>query len=206
MCGSGPERSLDFTRQRTNPPVSDAEDRYPCADQGCAIVCGRWCSVGSTGGMRGSKRSLYEGGIRSLLILRWAAHVAPGTIDRTTVASAADLLPTLLSAAGVTLPAGQQCDGENLLARLLGPQAAGPQATTRPPARRVPIFFEWDYGDPSDEEWWPKLAVRSGPWKLLYSPPVSYRGKVSPMRTELYNVEVCVRRSLSDLTVAARML
>lgn len=64
---------------------------------------------------RHSKFVPYEPSIRVPLLLRWPGHVAAGT-DTTRIASYLDLLPTMLEAAGVTLPAGApKLDGESLL-------------------------------------------------------------------------------------------
>ena len=52
-----------------------------------------------TGGRRGHKCNLYEGGIRVPFIVSWPGHVAAGSSDATPVANW-DLMPTLLSLAG----------------------------------------------------------------------------------------------------------
>lgn len=58
-----------------------------------------------------SKRSPYEGGIRSPIILRWPGRIPPGKYD--TLASSIDLAPTILAAAGAEVPA--ELPGLNLL-------------------------------------------------------------------------------------------
>jgi N-acetylgalactosamine-6-sulfatase len=112
-------------------------------------------SIGSTGGLRGRKRSLFEGGVRTPFIVRWPGHTPVGVKNNTTVFTAVDLLPTLCAAAGVTLPAAYQSDGENLLAALEGKALS----------RTRPIFWEW-LGNKTEPDWWPRLAVREGDWKL----------------------------------------
>lgn len=58
----------------------------------------------------------YEPSMRVPLLVRWPGQVAAGT-DRTRVVSYLDLLPTILQAAGVTLPStAPRLDGESLLA------------------------------------------------------------------------------------------
>src|SRR5207247_2652270 len=53
----------------------------------------------SAGALRGRKGSLYEGGIRVPMIIRWAGHIAAGTSsDRAT--GFEDWLPTLLELSG----------------------------------------------------------------------------------------------------------
>jgi len=55
-----------------------------------------------------SKRSPYEGGIRTPIMLRWPGHITPARYDETLVSSI-DVLPTIAAAAaeaGVSVPAG----------------------------------------------------------------------------------------------------
>lgn len=87
-----------------------------------------------TGGLRGSKLSLYEGGIRVPFIVRWPGHIAPGRIDSETVLEAVDLFPTLCAIAGAPLPAGVRFDGEDMTEALVN----------GPVARERTIF--WEYG------------------------------------------------------------
>lgn len=116
---------------------------------------------GSTGGLRGRKWSLYEGGIREPLIVRWPSHVPAGHVDSTSVISTLDLLPTLSALVGAST-SGLELDGVDISDAFLG----------TPIVRSKPLFFE--YGrDPSflqpaspvDQS--PNLAVRQGSWKLL---------------------------------------
>jgi arylsulfatase len=71
----------------------------------------------STGGLRGLKGSLYEGGIRVPLIARWPARVKAGTISDH-VCAFWDLMPTLAELAGADVPAG--IDGLSFLRALTG--------------------------------------------------------------------------------------
>jgi N-acetylgalactosamine-6-sulfatase len=112
-------------------------------------------SIGSTGGLRGRKRSLYEGGVRTPFIMRWPGHTPAGIRNTTTVFTALDLLPTLCAAVGLTLPADYQGDGENMLDAFQG------KAVTRTRA----IFWQWT-GGKTEPDLWPRLAVREGDWKL----------------------------------------
>jgi N-acetylgalactosamine-6-sulfatase len=112
-------------------------------------------SLGSTGGLRGRKRSLFEGGVRTPFIVRWPGHTPAGLTNNTTAFTAVDLLPTLCAAAGVTPPDDYRSDGENLLEAFQG------KAVTR----TRPIFWQW-LGTKTDPDYWPRLAVREGEWKL----------------------------------------
>jgi arylsulfatase A-like enzyme len=113
-------------------------------------------------GLRGSKLSLYEGGIRLPFIARWPGHVPAGRTDEQSVLAAVDLLPTFCSLAGAALPAGAQLDGEDHTAALRG------EANNR----KQPLF--WEYGRnnegfryPAGRDRSPNVALRDGPWKLL---------------------------------------
>lgn len=116
---------------------------------------------GSTGGLRGRKWSLYEGGIRAPLIVRWDGHIPAGKTDSTSVIGTVDLLPTCCAMANVSAPKAD-FDGEEMSRAFLG----------KPVTRRKDLL--WDYGRlpdmqrpglPQDQS--PNLAIRSGPWKLL---------------------------------------
>jgi arylsulfatase A-like enzyme len=116
-----------------------------------------------SGGLRGSKLSLYEGGIRLPFIARWPGRIPAGRVDDQTILGALDLLPTLAALARAKLPAETPFDGENLSAALEG----------KPVQRTRPLF--WEYGrnekffsyPPLPHDRSPNLAVRDGPWKLL---------------------------------------
>ena len=70
-------------------------------------------------GLRGQKGTTYEGGIRVPSFVQWPAQLSGGrTIDR--IAAHIDLLPTLLDACGVSLPASGSIDGTSLLPLLTG--------------------------------------------------------------------------------------
>jgi len=71
----------------------------------------------SSGGLRGRKAELYEGGIRVPLIARWPGHIDPGSVSDVTSASW-DLLPTFAELADATPPA--DIDGISLVATLEG--------------------------------------------------------------------------------------
>ena len=116
--------------------------------------------AGSAGPFRGFKTHLYEGGIRSSLVV-WGPGLVErkNYVDRDAVFSAIDLVPTLLDLTGVTKPDGVEFDGESLPNVLTG----------RGGSRQAPIFFR----RPPDRDSFygvedlPDLAVRSGKWKFL---------------------------------------
>ena len=73
--------------------------------------------LGSTGGLRGYKRSLYEGGIRAPFIASWPGKIQPGTTSDL-VTSSVDFLPTAADVIGAPAPSGT--DGISILPTLLG--------------------------------------------------------------------------------------
>lgn len=128
-----------------------------CSDNGPEL------GAGSAGGFRGYKTHLFEGGIRSPLIVwgpGFTASDMKGAVNSQSVMSATDLVPSLLSFAGVPSPAGVEFDGEPLDDVLLG-------RSNR--SRSRPLFFR----RPPDRDSYygvddlPDLAVREGRWKLL---------------------------------------
>lgn len=96
---------------------------------------------------RGWKITLFEGGIRVPMLVKWPSRIAPGTIVDTPVAHI-DLLPTLAAAAGTELPADIVIDGQNML-----PEATGEGRISRP---NDAIFWQSGY----------YKVVRAGDWKL----------------------------------------
>ena len=59
---------------------------------------------GSTAGLRGRKWSLYEGGIREPLLVRWKNVIPAGKVDKQSIVGGADLFPTFCALAGVKPP------------------------------------------------------------------------------------------------------
>jgi arylsulfatase A-like enzyme len=115
-----------------------------------------------SGGLRGSKLSLYEGGIREPFIAWGPGLVPAGRVNDATVTAAVDLFPSLCTLCGAKLPEGYRPDGEDLSAALLG----------QTPKRTKPLF--WEYGRntksfayPAGRNRSPNVAVRDGDWKLL---------------------------------------
>ena len=116
-----------------------------------------------TMGLRGSKLSLYEGGVRLPCIVHWPGKTPVDRVDDVTVLSAVDFLPTLYAIAGAALPEGAAIDGEDRGKAFLGAPLKD---------RRRPLF--WEYGRnekffsyPDNANRSPNLAIRDGNWKLL---------------------------------------
>jgi arylsulfatase A-like enzyme len=87
-----------------------------CSDNGPE---GDASAPGSTGGLRGRKRSLHEGGIRVPALAEWPARIEAGR--RTSLPSVtSDYLPTILAAVGLEVAPGTPLDGINLMPLLAG--------------------------------------------------------------------------------------
>lgn len=96
---------------------------------------------------RGWKITLFEGGIRVPMFLKWPARIAAGTQVDTPVAHI-DVMPTLAAAAGAALPEGVEIDGRDML-----PVATGTGTISHPDDA---LFWQSGYYH----------VVRAGHWKL----------------------------------------
>jgi uncharacterized sulfatase len=146
---------LDYIRSR--PQLRNNTLILVCSDNGPEP------GAGSAGPLRGAKTMLYEGGIRSPLVVWGPGLIDPdkaGTSNRVSFFAAIDLVPSLLAVAGAEPPEGVEFDGQSLPDVLLGQSES---------SRSKPLFFRRPpdrdsfYGDKD----LPDLAVRDGHWKLL---------------------------------------
>lgn len=133
--------------------------------------------AGQAGPFRGFKTHLYEGGVRSPLIVWGPGLIAKGkagTVNQESVFAAIDLVPSLLKLTGTRSPSDATFDGVELTDVLLGKSTG---------SRNQPLFFR----RPPDRDSFynienlPDLSVRDGKWKLL----CEYDGS----RPELYDLE-----------------
>jgi arylsulfatase A len=107
-------------------------------------------------GLRGFKRSLYEGGLRQAAITRWPSRVPAGRVSEEPWAFW-DFFPTAVELAGAKMPPAFQPDGLSLVSFLRG----GPA-----PQRE---YFYWELHEQP-----PSLqAVRFGDWKAVRNGPSS---------------------------------
>lgn len=106
-------------------------------------------AYGSTGGLRGRKHGLYEGGIRVPAIVRYPNVVDAGSEGGQPIVGM-DLYVTLAEIAGAKIPDDRVLDGISVIAALKG-QTLGERT----------LF--WALDSVSELEY----AVRRGPWKLL---------------------------------------
>jgi uncharacterized sulfatase len=146
-----------FERIRSDPSLRDNTLILICSDNGPEV------GAGSAGPFRGSKAMLYEGGIRSPLVVWGPGLMDPknvGTANRASHFATIDLAPTLLTIAGVSAPPDVVFDGVSMHETLLGRSGV---------SRDRPLFFRRppDRAAFSGDDKLPDLAVRDGRWKLL---------------------------------------
>jgi len=78
---------------------------------------------GSNHPLKGFKGHPADGGVRMPAMVRWTGQVAPGSVSRALVATY-DIFTTMLTLAGVPLPADRAIDGRDLTPVLLGQHGA----------------------------------------------------------------------------------
>lgn len=115
---------------------------------------GDWKTDRFNCGFRGAKGSVYEGGIRVPLMVRWPDGLEGGRHFHDVV-HFTDWLPTLAAATGIELPTDLCLDGQNVLAALRG-EGAQKLNTKR--------FWQWSRSVPVITH---NAAMRDGDWKLV---------------------------------------
>ncbi len=127
--------------------------------------------------LRAEKGTLYEGGIREPLIVRWPGLVKPGSVCNVPVSSV-DFYPTFLEVAGAAGDPNHVLDGESLVPLL---------KQTRK-LKRDAIFWHYPHYHHST----PAGAIRQGDWKLIEF--------FEDNRLELYNVRTDIgeKSNLAD--------
>ena len=108
------------------------------------------------GNMRGMKSHVDDGGIRSPLIVHWPAQIAARKTNDTLCAHI-DVLPTILDACDVALPADHKLDGRSFLPLLTETDATWPprQVVLQSHRGNVPQKFH-------------HFSLHADPWKLVH--------------------------------------
>ena len=166
------ENTLVIFSSDNGPARSRIKEEIPkiIYDPSTGLGFGNGASRGTTGGRKGYKGSLHEGGINVPFLVRWPAKIKAGTIDDQSFITAVDLLPTFCNLAGAKLPEGYVSDGLDYTDVLLGTPA---------PVRDKPIFSRYSAGAADSEHWASMIAVSAG-YKYLANPKLK--------RVELYNL------------------
>ncbi|MFL3657681.1 MAG: arylsulfatase [Opitutales bacterium] len=121
-----------------------------CSDNGAAK---RWEGrFDSSGALQGHKRDMYEGGLRTPMIVRWPGQVAAEETNDTAWYFA-DALPTFAELAGLNAPSG--IDGVSMLPTILG--------NKQDLSNRV---LYWEFFESGFQQ-----AVRQGDWKAIRMAP-----------------------------------
>lgn len=123
--------------------------------------------------LRSGKGSLYEGGTRVPLVVRWPGVIDPGSTCGVPTIHV-DLYPTLLELAGAQPPAGYLLDGASMVPLLRGEK---PQWTRPAIYQHFPGYLG------SGEDQWrttPVSLIQAGDWKLMEF--------LETGRLELYNL------------------
>ena len=118
---------------------------------------------------RGTKRDLYEGGIRTPFIVVWPGHIRPGSVSHH-VSAFWDFLPTVCDIVGADVPKG--VDGISMLPEWTG---KGEQP------KHDYLYFEFH------EEGGKQAVIRDN-WKLIRLNAQQLSKDPSKVRYELYNL------------------
>jgi arylsulfatase A-like enzyme len=102
--------------------------------------------------LRLGKGSVYEGGTRVPLVVKWPGVTKPGSVNETPVISV-DFFPTILDIVTGTAP---KADGESITALLKGGSKL----------KRDAIYWHYPHYHPGSAT--PYSAVRAGDWKLIH--------------------------------------
>ncbi|TWU57630.1 arylsulfatase [Rubripirellula reticaptiva] len=126
----------------------------------------------SNGPFRGHKRDLYEGGIRTPLLVRWPAKIVAGrTSDH--ISAFWDIVPTMAEITGQAVPA--QVDGLSFLPTLLGDEESQ--------AKHQSIYMEFIHGNAKP---YSSRSLRMGDWKAVQSSEKKLGKQM--LSIELYNL------------------
>ena len=138
-------RAVDDAGVRQNTLV------FFCADNGAtreprAGLNGKPATSGNNAPFRGNKFSAFDGGMHVPMIMNWPGVIPKGLV-RKQLGNHVDVLPTILKAAGVSVPSDRTMDGFDAL----------PMAVSGASSTHDAIFWS-SQG---------QLAVRRGNWKLV---------------------------------------
>ena len=127
------------------------------SDNGGYISQWRNTQVTDNSPLRSGKGSLYEGGIRVPLIVKWPGTTKPGTVSDC-LTSTQDFYPTILEIAGTT---GDSKHNRDLDGVSLAPVLKNAKNTVL----RDTLYWHYPHYYPTTS---PVSAVRQGNWKLLH--------------------------------------
>lgn len=113
------------------------------------------------GALRGTKGTIWEGGTRVPLVVRWPGKVKPGT--SAALMSQMDFLASLAALTGQKIPAGHARDSENHLPALLGAGQDGREYLLEQSNTGAPFGLRWGTWKLT-----PSAGPKAAPGKALY--------------------------------------
>jgi len=133
-------------------------------------------SVRFVGDMRGMKTAVDDGGIRSPLLFHWPAKVKAGSTSDS-LSAHIDLLPTILDACSVDVPAGHKVDGRSFLPLLTGESKNWPKRQ---------VVLQTHRGN--EPQQFHHFAIHEHPWKLVHPSGFGKESFAGEPKLELYNL------------------
>ena len=132
--------ALDEEKLTENTLIIFTSDNGPLSSEG-----------GSSGGLRGLKRSDFEGGIRVPFLASWPGHIRPGSVSDTPVIGT-DIFNTVLDMVNIPVPTDRTIDGASMLPVFKGEKAD----------RKIPMFWRTHVSKAEC-----RVAMRDGEWKIV---------------------------------------
>ena len=133
-------KALDAVGVSENTLLIFTSDNGPVASEG-----------GSTGGLRGGKRSDFEGGICVPFLVSWPSHVPAGTVSDVPVIGT-DIFSTVLDITGIPQPTDRTIDGVSIFPVFNGQRVE----------RKTPLFWRTHVSGADN-----RVAVRVDDWKIV---------------------------------------
>ncbi len=132
--------------------------------------------------LRGGKYSLFEGGTRVPLVLRWPGHVKAGSTS-TALVGQIDLARTLANLVGADVPDGACRDSRDQLRWWIGEQTSGGRPHLIHESGRLALRVgNWKYVPAG------KVREELGPWKTTIIEPPGALYDLSQTRDEIRDV------------------
>lgn len=141
-----------------------------------------------SGPLRGTKRALYEGGIRVPTIAWWPGTVAPGS-ETNHIGYFGDLMATAAELSGVDAP--EEIDSVSFLPTLLG----------KPSDQKKHKYLYWEFYEQGSRQ-----AVRFGKWKAIRQPMHSGKIELFDLSEDISEKQNLAAKHKDLVTKAASMM
>lgn len=154
------------------------------ADQGFSKEDRTFGGGGSAGNLRGSKFSVFEGGVKVPAFIRWPQHIESGGI-RTQFCTNIDWFPTLAEYCKIQLP-DRKIDGKSIADII----------SSKTVKTHHDEFYWQCLGTKENPQW----AVREGDWKLLHNPIESDKKELNADGFMLVNLSADSTEHTNEIT------